>query len=235
MRPISICMPYWNRRAELMRSLEAYERLYPDLDIEYSICDDGSPEQLRDVWPWFRSSVQVTSLPRKTNALNPCVPINVAVRQASRDVIVLTNPEIEHRDRVLDKMLDALTGPNDYVMTGCRDTSGAWYAGPMSPRAPIGGRAPIPRGTELHFCVMMHRALFERAGGFDEEYRDGHAYDDNDWLFRLWALGDVNFKYVDGIVWHHKGASRSLWKAAPLERNKAIFERKWKEKFSCAL
>lgn len=231
MTPISVCMPYWNRPVELARSLEAYDRVYPDLDLEFSICDDGSPNRLESAHP----GVRVAHLPPKNGALNPCVPINVAVRQSQHDVIVLTNPEIEHRDPILKKMLENLSSSKDYVMTGCRDTTGAWYAGPLSPRAPIGGRAPIPYGTELHFAVMFHRSLWERVGGFDEEYRDGHAYDDNDFLFRLWALGDVNFKYVDGIVWHCKApGARSLWKGAQLQRNKALFERKWGKEFARA-
>lgn len=232
-------MPYWNRHAELYRSLVAYDRLYPDIDWDVSIADDGSliaPE----IPAYLRDWVTVASLPRKPIAKNPCVPINVAIENAKHDIIVLTNPEIEHRERVLDRMLDAFTGPNDYVMTGCRDTrKGDWYAGPETPRAPIGGRAPIPAGTELHFCVMFHRSLWIRAGGFDEEYRDGHAYDDNDWLFRLWSLGDVNFKYVPGVVWHCKDAkARSLWRPEQLKRNAELFRKKWghtEEYRRCAL
>lgn len=222
MRPISICMPYWNRPGEWARSKATYAKQYPDLKLEFSICDDGSRVPLRDTQD---PSERIIALPPKDHALNPCVPINLAVRNATNDVIVLTNPETEHRERVLDKMLEALTGPNDYVATGCRDTMhGAVYAGP--------GRnmkeCLVPPGTHYHFCVMFHRELFERAGGFDEEYRDGHGYDDNDWLWRLWALGDVNFKYVPGTVWHVRSLmQRSLWKGPLLRRNEDLLRKKW--------
>jgi len=223
MRPLSVCMPYFMRPRELARSLAAYDKVYPDFDFEFSICDDGSEIPLPE---YDDQRIKITRLPIKRRAMNPVVPINRAVRASTRDVIVLTNPEIEHRDRVLDKMLDALTGPNDYVMTGCRDTTrGDWFAGPEAPRCPVGGRQPIPPGTELHFCVMFHRSLFERAGGFDEAYRELPGCDDNDWLWKLWSLGDVNFKYVDGVVWHHKSA-RGAWTGS-LEKSFARLKSKW--------
>jgi hypothetical protein len=217
-------MPFWNRPAELTRSLEAYARTYPDMQFEFVIADDGS--MFKPVLPraWYHP-IKVITLPRKVAAKNPCVPINAAIRAASSNVIVLTNPEIEHTERVLDKMYAALVSENDYVMTGCRDSSGAWYAGPEAPRAPVGGRQPIPPGTELHFCVLFHRSLFERVGGFDEEYRELPGCDDNDFLWKLWALGDVKFKYVPGVVTHHKTA-RGKWTGS-LEKSFARLRSKW--------
>ncbi len=221
MSKISVCMAYFNRPDELARSLAVYDAVYPDLDIEFSVCDDGSLMS-----PRLPEYSRLVTLPMKGYALNPCVPINHAVRNATGDVIVLTNPETEHREPVFYKMLEALTGANDYVMTGCRDTArGDWYAGPEAPRAPIGGRQPIPPGSELHFCTMFRPELFERAGGFDEEYRRVPGCDDNDFLWRLWSLGDVNFKYVPGVVWHHHGPRRR-WPGTP-EEAAIMLQRKW--------
>lgn len=227
---ISVCMAYFNRPDELKRSMDAYAKVYPDLDIEFSICDDGSlmPPPVGCV------KHKLFCLPQKGFALNPCVPINHAVRNATRDIIVLTNPEVEHREPVLYDMLEALTSPNDYVMTGCRDTRAAeWYAGPKAPVAPVGGRQPKPPKTHLHFCTMFHKALFERAGGFDEAYRNVPGCDDNDWLWRLYALGDVDFKYVPGVVWHHHGPRRR-WPGTP-EQAASMLRARWGhlEEFKC--
>ena len=121
MTPISVCMPYWQRARALERSLAAYSKVYPDMDLEFSVCDDGSAEKP----PLNRHNKRhvLTTLPRKLRAMNPCVPINAAVKASTRDIIVLTNPEVEHREPVLQKMLAALEGPNDYVMTGCRNAN----------------------------------------------------------------------------------------------------------------
>lgn len=191
---ISVAMPYWSRQAELDRSLAAYRRLYADLEI--SICDDGSPEPVR------APDCIVTTLPAKQIGLNPCVPLNAAVRASTRDVVVLTNPEIEHREDVLTGMLALLQHPDDYVTVSCRDVGGLWLAGPEVDYS-THGRLPVPPGAHFHFCAMLTRELFERVGGFDEDYRHGRACDDNDWL---WSLEDAGarFHLAPGVVWHYR-------------------------------
>lgn len=218
-RPISVCMPYWNRPKELTRSMRAYALTYPNLELEFSICDDGSImplERQHENW-------KVTTLPKHVRAMNPCVPINVAIRAATHDVIVLTNPEVEHRTSVLYQMLEALQGPDDYVSAACIEaTTGRPIAGPGTPYG-TEGRRPLPPGSDLHFCVMFHRELFDRAGGFNEAYRFGLGCDDNSWLWRLHTVG-AQFKRVPGAVWHYR--TPHTWTGS-LEKNSALLEREF--------
>lgn len=210
-------MPYWNRQVELNRSLAAYRAAYPQLDLEFSICDDGSAE------PVYAPGCVVTTLPRKDYALNPCVPINVAVRASHGDIVVITNPEMEHREPVLLDMLEALQGPDDYVTASCyEEDRGIWLAGPNTEYGKH-GRQPVPRGAHFHFCAMLHRELFERAGGFDEDYRYGQGCDDNDWLWRLAAIG-ARFKHVDRTVYHHR--TKHAWTGSS-EQNARLLRQKW--------
>jgi hypothetical protein len=219
MQPISVCMSYWKRRGCLERSLEAYARVYPSWDIEFSICDDGSPENPLDI-----PGAIITTLPRKRYGLNPCVPINAAIRASTHDIIVLTNPEIEHELPVLKHMLWALRTPRDYVQALCVDRHRGEFTGPGAPRAPSGGRQPLPPGVWSPFCVMFHRELFERAGGFDESFRNGIGCEDNDWSWKLWSLGDVNFKYVSLPVWHTATPHARL---GTTSSNAALLHKKW--------
>jgi GT2 family glycosyltransferase len=190
-----MCMPYWKRQAELDRSLAAYRRLYGHLDLEISICDDGSPD------PVVAPGCIVTTLPRKATGMNPCVPMNAAVRASSGEVIVLTNPEIEHQADVLTGMQQLLRGPTDYVTAACRDADGTWLAGPEFDRQKA--QAPMPPESNYHFCAMLHRSLFEAAGGFDDGYRAGRACEDNDFLWRCFEAG-ANFIQAPGQVLHHR-------------------------------
>lgn len=210
-------MPYFMRQAALDRSLAALQRFYPWAEIV--ICDDGSPDPVR------APGCQIVTLPRKEYALNPCVPMNRAVARARGQILVLTGPEIEHREPVLWYMALGL-GPDDYVIAACRDTDGAWLAASHL-RGGQDGRGPMPGGSGFHFCAMLHRSLFERAGGFDEEYRDGQAFDDNDWLFRL-ARAGARFRLRDDlVVWHHRTPCQ--WPAGGHERNRQRFAAKWTE------
>lgn len=214
---ISIVMPYYMRQHALDCGLASIRALYHGLDYEIVICDDGSPV------PVIAPGCRIVTLPVKHHALNPCVPINRAVAAALGDIIVITNPEIEHRMPVLAAML-AVCGKPDYVMAACQDVSGKWLCA-SSVRGGQDGRGPMPYGSGFHFCAMLTRGLFERAGGFDEAYRDGQAFDDNDWLFRLQQAGARFCLRDDLVVWHHK--TPCAWPPGGHARNRQLFESKW--------
>ena len=148
-----VCQRVWVRVARV-------RALYGHLDYEIVIADDGTPDPVK------APGCVVVSLPKKEVGLNPCVPLNAAVRASSGDVIVLTNPEVEHREDVLTGMLAMLEHPDDYVTVACRDTSGMWIAGPEVNYAFENGRLPVPPGAHFHFCAMFRRELFDRVGGF---------------------------------------------------------------------
>jgi GT2 family glycosyltransferase len=215
---ISVVMPFWCRQEALDRAFAIYGELYRDLPIEFSVCDDGSDPQVS--MAKASHPFTVTLLPKKARALNPCVPINRAVEASTGDVIVLTNPEIVHTERTLEKMLELLTGDDDYVMASCLDSSGQWLAG-SKVRYDQNGRLPVPDGGHFHFCSMFHRSLWEKAGGFDEDYRNGQACDDNDWLWRLHRAGAV-FKLCESVVTHYR--SQLKWN---LPHNRELFMAKW--------
>lgn len=229
---ISVCVPYWDRQGALDRMFEQYERLYAKtLPIEFSVCDDGTPVPAVVRAPQglhqelLRRTV-LTRLPEKDHPLNPCVPINRAVANSHGEIVVLTNPEIEHPTPILPEMLDLLGSRGDdvYVMARCWDTqTEQWLAGPET-NYEGGGREAVPPDGHFHFLVMLWRSLWEAVGGFDEEYRHGQACDDNDWLWRLAEIG-ARFKTTEGSVWHGRGA-KVAWN---MPHNSPLFRRKWPE------
>lgn len=206
-------MPYWERQAHLSRSLAAYRRLYGDVEI--SICDDGSRAAVD-----ARGCV-VTRLPAKSVGMNPCVPMNVAVRSSTHPVIVLTNPEIEHREPILWAMLEMLEGPLDYVAATCIDSDGSKLSGDD-----VHYERKLPRGAHFHFCAMLHRELFELAGGFDERYREGRGFEDADFLWRLNQVG-ARFRLADVTVYHHRTPHPF---AGSTSKNARIYDTTWPER-----
>ena len=222
---MSICVPYWERQAELDRMFENYAQMYGEgyettLNLEFSVCDDGSPTQPAKV----PTDCLLTRLPKKSHPLNPCTPINAAVMAATGEIIVLTNPEIEHREPVLHEMRCLLGAPQAkrYVVARCRqEGSGGWLAGPDVDYT-IAGREPVPPGGHFHYLVMCWRRLWNQAGGFDEDYRMGQACDDNDWLWRL-ARARAEFVTTQGVVWHRR-SKRLKWK---LPHNRGLLHQKW--------
>lgn len=221
---ISIVMPFWNRRLALARSVSAMARHYADLDLELIIVNDGSDAPVLDNCPW---PVKVIHLPKKDGPLNPCVPINRGAEASSGDIIVLTNPEIIHVKPILGEMLKAMDGPDSYILAAawCPDEN-KWHCHTsISGDRPSGERQP--EGSGFHFCAMLTRDLWNRAGGFDEAYRDGAGYDDPDWVNRVARAGARFTIRDDLIVLHPKLGARTDWTSEQFRRNRDLYFRKW--------
>lgn len=212
---ISVVMPYWKRRDELIMTLKSYRAC--SYKCEIVIVDDGSGD---DVPAKVR-------LPLKDGAKNPCVPINEGVKAATGDIIVITGPEMVHRAPIFDEMKKTLEslGPKGYVIAAAWSVGQAeWHC-----HSSINGKRamtwPVPKGSGFHFCTMMYRDFFLDIGGFDEAYREGAAFDDNDFLWTLEKNG-AKFCMRDDLVVDHYPTS-TKWPSGGWEKNRMIFERKW--------
>lgn len=219
-------MPYWRRPEALAQNLERYRSLYRYLDYEIVVVDDGSWDML----PIGGLPLWVNVLPRKDHALNPCTAFNDGAAIASGEFIVLTNPEVVHRAPILAEMRETLTqlGPKGYVAAACWSPEQEWWFchSRLGPAPEKVGRAPMPEGAGLHFCSMLHRTLYDEIGGFTEDYRGGQGYEDNDFLWKLQAVG-ARFSIRDDLVTDHRPCPRSHWPAGGAARNRAIFEARW--------
>jgi len=226
---ISIIMPYWNRLELLVRSLDRMAELYPTFDLEIVIADDGSEEGciLEKEYPW---PLQAIYMPRKDQALNPCVPINLAVKASRGYITVLTNPEIYHPTAILGGMLDELVkmGPKGYILASTWSTDyNRWYchSSITSKKNAALGRLPLPKGSGLHFCSMMYRKFYDEIGGFDEAYRDGQGVEDNDFCWKLHEAG-ATFRMMDNLMVEHT-STPTVWPEGGIARNSQIYKEKW--------
>ena len=225
---ISVVLPYWQRQEITEYALDSMAAAYPDLDMEVVLVDDGSPQPLTIAkpYPW---PVRVIRLPDKTVPKNPCVPINRGVKEATGEVIVLSNPEIIHDKPVFPAMAEELErlGASGYVLAAawCPEQE-IWHChSSVAGDRPTGERQPP--GSSYHFCAMLYRSMFERAGGFDEEYREGAGYDDPDWVNRLARAGAVFRIRDDLVVIHTKFGAQTAWTREGFARNRAIYKSKW--------
>jgi hypothetical protein len=227
---ISLVLPYWDRKEATDRALSRMAELYPRLDMEVVIVDDGGEDQYYAPpgMPW---PILVKRLPRKSEPKNPCLPINVGVHAASGRFVAISNPEMVHRAPLLEAMRDEIKagGPHTYVAAACwQPDVQRWHA--HSTRTPLyADRTPVvmPDGAQYHFLAMVTRTLWDDAGGFDPEYREGAGYDDNDFLMRL-ARAEAKFVIRDDlIVDHPRHGARAAWTPEMFNRNRALFMRKW--------
>lgn len=224
---ISVVLPYWNRRQVTLESLDLMSNHY--VGIEVIIVDDGSaPSEAFETEKEYPFALHVIKLPRKDQAKNPCVPINAGVKAARFDTVCISNPEIKHEKPVLMEMYRELSdmGEMGYVLAACWcPEESQWHCHSSTERRPDG--EPFIRGTGYHFCGMLGKSLYWKAGGFDEEYREGAGWDDPDWVNRLVRAG-AKFKIRDDLVVQHtKRGAQAHWLGGTMERNQELYRRKW--------
>lgn len=226
---ISIIWPYWDRQEVADYSARLMADHYRGMDIEIVVVDDGNriPYKKPDV----DIPINVFRLPVKDQPLNPCVPINYGVENANGDVIVLTNPEILHRRPLLKDMIEELGyDKNKYVQAAVyhvkNNGNKVWHSH-SSVAGKIESNIAMPKNACFHFLSMLYVDLFDRAGGFDNDYRSGAGYDDPDFVLRLEKAG-AQFVMRDDLQAEHMRfnahAPRTIDEFA---LNESIFRRKW--------
>lgn len=226
---ISLIWPYWQRQAVADRSCALLAQHYAGLDMELVVIDDGNATPYRA--PAMPFPVQVLRLPVKDRPMNPCTPINLGVREAQGDILAISGPDMMHaRGPILDQMRAMIEAdPMTYVMAAVwyadRNT---WHCHSTHKRSDAGDvGSMIPPGFDYHFMSMLHRSLWDKAGGFDEDYREGCGYDDPDFVLRLHRAGAKPVIRDDLVVEHVREGARAAWPAQGFVRNRALFFRKW--------
>ena len=219
---ISLILPYWKRQEAANKALSLIASIYADTGLEVIVVDDGDPDPF--VEPHLPIDLKVVRLPCKSVPKSPVTCWNEGVKAASGDVIALSCIEVLHRGLVLTAMEDALEeiGENGYILAAawCPEQH-AWHthSSVLVPQC--------PPGTGLAFLGVMYRELYDRAGGFDEAYREGAGYEDRDFIHRMHRAGAQFVIRDDLVVTHPKTGATIKWPPEAFSRNKLIFEETW--------
>lgn len=225
---ISLILPYWQRQEATDESLCLMAKHYMDLDLEIIVVDDGSPKPY-EAPTLLPLDIQVVRLPFKLQAKNPCTPYNAGVMRSRGEYIALSNPENLHRKPILEEMLDSIKTDSDYVMAAAWSAEqNRWHCHSSMNRSNDNDVGKyLPKGTQYHFMSMMKRELWDKAGGFDEDYRSGAGYDDPDLVMRLHKAGANFIMRDDLVVEHPRKDAHSQWTKEGFLRNRNLFLSKW--------
>ena len=219
---ISLILPYWDRQGAAIKALAQLKETYGDLDFEIVLVDDGNAVPF--VVPDIGLNIKVVTLPRKDIPKCPTTAWNAGVEAASGEIIVLSCIEILHTKPVLKELADAVMniGPLGYVLAAawCPD-SGDWHCHSTvkTPRNPT--------GTGIAFCGAMHKDLYLKAGGFDDAYREGAGYEDNDFINRMLVAGARFVIRDDLVVIHPKEGASIQWGEERFLINERLYYQKW--------
>lgn len=218
---ISLVMATFERSFQLALGLGSITYKYNHLDLEIIVVDDGMfSEEKYSAKYWCdnyrKSGLNIKYIfagQRNVNGIvkrNPCFANNIAVKQSSGDIIVLSCPEIYHLNNCLDFIVDPLL-KNKRLLTipefmYFEDTT-AFSESIDTEKASLSLLTIGDTGkeaVEMPFLMGMWRDEFISIGGYDEDLI-GYAGDDNDLVERLQWNGCKHFRTPAQIVHLYHG------------------------------
>ena len=245
---ISIVMAYHNRRQLLYTTLQTIAKSKHS-DVEVIVVDDASKEEERVEslcleFPFL----QVLRIEEPKRHVNPCIPYNKAIANATGDIIIIQNPECLH---VHDILAHAAQHINDDLIISysayaidAESTSVIQefvsenvfelYFRTLPQRYFMRGMGWYNHSTwrpvYYHFCLALSKTNMKKLGGFDERFADGYCFDDDEFVTRIKRLKSA-FIIEDNLSvihqWH--GKTKIPNQARLWAKNKELYEQVSKE------
>ncbi len=197
---VSIVMTARLRATLLRRTLESIFAQYSRPTTEIIVVEDGSDGgETLAVCNHFGVSYYLRRNRPDVPYSNPAVPINIGLRRATGEVVILQNAECAHAaPDAIERLVAPHRAKNNialFASVSARHPDGQhwhWYVHPFLDAGP----------RPFFFCGSLRREHIERLRGMDEDFK-GYGYEDDDWAARLGMIG-VEFRFDTDIVIHHQ-------------------------------
>lgn len=233
-----------NRRADLLETLTAVERLhYPAAALELLVLDNASTDGTEEgVRGWMRAgggtSLARAECLRSPQNLGAAGARNALAARASpaTEFFFVLDDDAVPEPALLERLVTAMTSDRELGMAGARIV--AWD----DPSRELGGAGYVDwrwgrfrevratRAVDCDFVItcaaLIRAAAFRAAGGFDEDYFVYH--EDVDFCVRLGRRG-FRVRYEPAVAARHKvppGKTRTPERLYYVLRNKFLFLRK---------
>lgn len=220
---ISIIMAYYNRKTQLIQTLQSIlSSSYKNIEI--IIVDDNSDldQKVENFIDYYKKLMDVKLITIHENEkkwINPCVPYNIGIKNSTGDIIVLQNPEVLHVGDCLNYIATNLK-QNDWLTFNCYGSPDYHFNDKIKNKnydelfgiifnsdKIIGGNSVIRNDVggwlnhhEYHFVAYHYLAAIFKNDlinkmdyGFNEIFKNGIGSDDDEFIKRL-LYNKFNFK-----------------------------------------
>jgi GT2 family glycosyltransferase len=234
----SVVMPVHGRAGLTRRCLQ---RVLADLphDCEVVVVDDASPDETPQLLAELGDAIRVLRLERNQGYGAAC---NAGAEIAAGEQLVFLNNDTAPEPGWLAALLRHAEEQPAVAVIGAKllfPTGAVQHAGvvigqdgyPHNLYAGFPGDHPaVNRPRRLQAvtgaCMLVRRAAFERAGGFDRGYRN--AMEDVDLCLRIGgAEGEVHY-CPDAVLVHLESATRG--REEKFETSVALYRERWRER-----
>lgn len=245
---VSIVMAYHNRRSQLIKTLESIDKSnYDKTKLQIIIVNDNSFEEhsINDLKMDFEILI-INIKEKQKQWINSCIPYNIGFNHIKYDKVILQNPECYHNGDVISDVNQRLNNET-YISYGCYSLT------PQNSKkedfkdvnilekeciSPLGDgwyNHSVYRQVYFHFCAALTYESLAKLNGFDERYKDGIGFDDNEIILRIRNM-DLELKIIDKphvfhqaheSVFHYNKSTTEEDKKKKLDlyyKNKYIFD-----------
>ena len=216
MLKISLVMASFQRAHLLNLGLSSIVKYKVNFPLEIIVVNDGTIDDTETVVNSFRDRLDIKYIfsghrnRDGTKYRNPGLPNNIAVKEASGDIVILSCPEIYHLNDCLNKIVEPLLSNNKLLTIQefmYFDEIGEYTTnlGELNTGTVLRGQ----RGDEavqMPFLMGMYRTEFISIGGYDEDLV-GYAGEDNDLIDRLKLNGCEHCRVPAQIIHLYHGSS----------------------------
>jgi glycosyltransferase involved in cell wall biosynthesis len=190
---VSVIIPTHDRPDKLRQCLQCIEEQRYSGDVEILVFDDGTPDETA-----VRDAVEATDVSnvrvlRRANAGGPASARNRGAATATGDLLAFTDDDTRPRAGWVDALVE-------HYEAGAEVVEGRIVV-PNGPR-PLFSHAVSNEGGEyLTANIAYDRALFERLGGFCEDFASAHREDSDLAFSAMEANASIAFA-PDAVVEH---------------------------------
>ena len=209
----SILIPCF-KRVELLNwglfSLAKQESPYP---FEVIVLNDGIDDGTKELCKKYSDRLNIRYIytghrnEEKIIWRCPGFCLNIGVKKAKSDYIILTCPEIFHLDKfAVKKTIEKLQSKRKIMVKpeGWDDQKNHYLTHVIETKGEVNPEFTVNNMVELHttlpFFLGLHREEFTCIGGYDEDLI-GWAFDDTDLIRRMRCYG-IKYETIDSTIVH---------------------------------
>lgn len=215
----SIILPYYDRPQlrDTLRSIYNHYNSRDDYEVIIVVDSKNTGDksvQLRSILKEFKR-LEIVTISDPVKSYNPSTKYNRGVAISRGEFIVITNPEIFHEVDILAGLDNEFDKDNGcYVICSCRSViydrnkfesyrdyknyrlnpefqfCESWY------------QHSLYRNEMFHFCSAMSKKTYLKIGGFDERFRNGIGFEDNNFIHRV-KVNSVPIILRDDLITLH--------------------------------
>lgn len=181
-----------NRLEQFTVTKQAYDKMP---QIKEFLIPTRSVDKVSEYLEEHGLSKDVRLFPYKTEVgFNCSKALNIGVRNAKYDNIIITSPEVKPTTNVLAQLSEM---PDKNIICQVMDQN---EQGHLSVLVARDFRGDTPA---MYFLAMFQKKDIEAINGWDEEFMKGYAYEDNDFGDR-WVRAGLPFEVREDICAIHQ-------------------------------